>query len=105
MNAAIDTAMKAAGLAEKNCRIVLEKPVGRDLKSFLEIDDAVAHVRAFGARIPDARPSVLLDHDRRRPSEIDVINGAVAREAARCGRQAPVNATLTALVKQRERDF
>ncbi|HON29964.1 MAG TPA: ketopantoate reductase C-terminal domain-containing protein, partial [Ottowia sp.] len=40
-----------------------------------------------------------------RPSEIDVINGAVAREAARCGRQAPVNATLTALVKQRERDF
>lgn len=71
----------------------------------VQIDDAVAHVRAFGARIPDARPSVLLDHDRRRPSEIDVINGAVAREAARCGRQAPVNATLTALVKQRERDF
>ena len=41
--ARIVTAMKAAGLAEKNCRIVLEKPVGRDLKSFLEIDDAVAH--------------------------------------------------------------
>ena len=39
----IVTAMKAAGLAERNCRIVLEKPVGRDLKSFLEIDDAVAH--------------------------------------------------------------
>ena len=41
--ARIVTAMKDAGLAEKNCRIVLEKPVGRDLKSFLEIDDAVAH--------------------------------------------------------------
>ena len=41
--ARIVTAMKAAGLAERNCRIVLEKPVGRDLKSFLEIDDAVAH--------------------------------------------------------------
>ena len=39
----IVTAMKAAGLAERNCRIVLEKPVGRDLKSFLEIDDAVGH--------------------------------------------------------------
>ena len=38
--ARIVTAMKAAGLAEKNCRIVLEKPVGRDLESFLEIDDA-----------------------------------------------------------------
>ena len=41
--ARIVTAMKEAGLAEKNCRIVLEKPVGRDLKSFREIDDAVAH--------------------------------------------------------------
>lgn len=69
------------------------------------VTDAVAHVRAFGARIPDARPSVLLDHDKRRPSEIDVINGAIPRQAERCGLQAPVNATLTALVKQRERSF
>jgi len=51
----IVTAMKAAGLAEKNCRIVLEKPVGRDLKSFLEIDDAVAH--AF-----DERQVFRIDH-------------------------------------------
>ena len=41
--ARIVTAMKAAGLAERNCRVVLEKPVGRDLKSFREIDDAVGH--------------------------------------------------------------
>ncbi|MGQ3113400.1 MAG: glucose-6-phosphate dehydrogenase, partial [Brevundimonas sp.] len=40
--ARIVSAMKAAGLAEDNCRVVLEKPVGRDLKSFLEIDNAVA---------------------------------------------------------------
>ena len=39
--ARIVTAMKAAGLAERNCRVVLEKPVGRDLTSFREIDDAV----------------------------------------------------------------
>lgn len=51
----IVTAMKAAGLAEKNCRIVLEKPVGRDLESFLEIDDAVA--RAF-----DERQVFRIDH-------------------------------------------
>lgn len=71
----------------------------------IKVDDAVAHVRAFGARIPDARPSVLLDHEKRRASEIDVINGAIPTQAARCGMQAPVNATLTALVKRRERDF
>jgi glucose-6-phosphate 1-dehydrogenase len=41
--ARIVTAMKAAGLAEAHDRVVLEKPVGRDLKSFLEIDDAVGH--------------------------------------------------------------
>ncbi|PQZ83641.1 MULTISPECIES: glucose-6-phosphate dehydrogenase [unclassified Brevundimonas] len=51
----IVTAMKTAGLAEKNCRIVLEKPVGRDLESFLEIDDAVAH--AF-----DERQVFRIDH-------------------------------------------
>ncbi|HUH11083.1 MAG TPA: glucose-6-phosphate dehydrogenase [Brevundimonas sp.] len=51
----IVTAMKAAGLAEKNCRIVLEKPVGRDLESFREIDDAVAH--AF-----DERQVFRIDH-------------------------------------------
>jgi glucose-6-phosphate 1-dehydrogenase len=38
----IVTAMRAAGLAEVDDRVVLEKPVGRDLKTFLEIDDAVA---------------------------------------------------------------
>src|SRR5690606_23040236 len=36
-------AMKTAGLAGPEDRVVLEKPVGRDLHSFLEIDDAVAH--------------------------------------------------------------
>lgn len=71
----------------------------------LQIPDAVAHVRAFGERVRDAKPSVLQDLERGRVSEIGVINGAIPREAARCGLQAPVNATLTALVQQRERAF
>ena len=40
--AKIVTAMRAAGLAEPEDRVVLEKPVGRDLESFRAIDDAVA---------------------------------------------------------------
>jgi glucose-6-phosphate 1-dehydrogenase len=40
--ARIVTAMRAAGLAEADDRVVLEKPVGRDLDTFREIDDAVA---------------------------------------------------------------
>lgn len=50
-------------------------------------------------------PTVMLDHERGRPSEIDYINGAVPSEAARIGVTAPVNETLTVLVKVRERGF
>lgn len=71
----------------------------------LTVTDPVAHVQAFGARIPDAKPSVMLDHERGRVSEIDYINGAVPREAAKCGHTAEVNMILTALVKQRETAF
>ncbi len=71
----------------------------------IDVADPVAHVRAFGAQMPNAKPSALLDHLARRVSEIDVINGAVVRTAAQVGEQVPVNATLTALVKAVERQW
>lgn len=69
------------------------------------IPDPVAHVRAFGSRIPHARPSLAQDLERGRRGEIDMINGAIPREAAKAGIAAPVNATLSALVRQRETGF
>jgi 2-dehydropantoate 2-reductase len=69
------------------------------------VTDPIAHVRAFGAQLPDAKPSALLDHEARRVSEIDVINGAVPRQGARIGVAAPVNATLTALITSIERQW
>jgi 2-dehydropantoate 2-reductase len=71
----------------------------------VEIGDPVAYVRAFGEKIPNARPSMLLDHMAQRRSEIDVINGAVPREAARLGLATPVNNTVSALVRAREGRF
>jgi 2-dehydropantoate 2-reductase len=71
----------------------------------IDVADPVTHVRAFGTRVYRAKPSVLLDHEIKRPSEIDVINGAIPREAAKLGAEAPVNATITALVKEKERTF
>ena len=71
----------------------------------LTIEDPEAYVRAFGSRIPNAKPSLLLDYEAGRPGEIDFINGAIPREAAKFGREAPVNATLTGLVRFRERGF
>ncbi|WP_373142609.1 ketopantoate reductase family protein [Mycobacterium marinum] len=69
------------------------------------VTDPGAHARAFGAAMPNAKPSALLDHEARRASEIDVINGAVGRHGARVGVPTPVNTTLTALVKSIERQW
>jgi 2-dehydropantoate 2-reductase len=65
----------------------------------LDFDDPVAYVRTFGEKIRRARPSMLLDLMAGRPTEIDVINGAIPPEARRIGLTAPVNETVTALVK------
>lgn len=70
----------------------------------LAFDDPVAHAAAFGERIRDARPSMLLDRLAGRPSEIDAINGAIPPRAAALGLAAPVNTTVTALVKAGEAD-
>jgi len=69
----------------------------------LGFDDPVAYVRDFGSKIPNARPSVLLDLMLKKKSEIDVINGSIPREAKKLGMAAPVNETITALVKAKER--
>jgi 2-dehydropantoate 2-reductase len=69
----------------------------------LGFDDPVAYVRDFGSKIPNARPSVLLDLLSKRKSEIDVINGSIPRVGAQLGMEAPVNATVTALVRAKER--
>ncbi len=69
----------------------------------LDFDDPVAYVRDFGSKIPKARPSVLLDLMAKRKSEIDVINGSIPRVAKEIGLTAPVNETVTALVRAKER--
>lgn len=68
----------------------------------LGFTDPVAYVRDFGSKIPKARPSVLLDLMAKRKSEIDVINGSIPRVGKQVGVAAPVNETVTALVKAKE---
>ncbi len=72
--------------------------VARALNIDVQVDDPVQFVRDFAARMPAAKPSVLLDIEAGRASEVGVINGAVPAEARKVGRQAPVNDTLTNLV-------
>jgi len=68
----------------------------------LGFTDPVAYVRDFGSKIPNARPSVLLDLMAKRKSEIDVINGSIPRVGKQVGVAAPVNDTVTALLKAKE---
>ncbi len=79
--------------------------VAKALGIAVAIDEPVGYVRDFGRRIPNARPSMLLDQIARRHSEIDVINGAVPQQAKKVGLSAPINETVVALVKQREQAF
>jgi 2-dehydropantoate 2-reductase len=50
-------------------------------------------------------PSMLEDVDARRPTEVELINGALVREAERCGVQAPLHTALYRLVKAREASY
>lgn len=77
--------------------------VGKAKGVKLDIDDPEAYVRAFGSKIPNARPSVLLDHKAGRMSEIDAINGAIVRVGGELGIDTPCNSTITALVRAKER--
>lgn len=68
-------------------------------------DDPIAYVSAFGRNMPNARPSMLLDHHARRPSEIDAINGMAEVLGAELGIPTPFNQTLSAVVRAREAAF
>lgn len=67
--------------------------------------DPVAYATAFGERMPHARPSMLLDHLAKRPSEIDAINGMAEVLGAQLNVATPYNQTLSAVVRDREANF
>jgi 2-dehydropantoate 2-reductase len=68
-------------------------------------DDPLSYVTEFAATIPNASPSMRLDHLARRKSEIDVINGQVVELSRQLGLPVPYNETLCALVRRREASF
>ncbi len=71
----------------------------------VKYDDPIEYVTAFGNKMPDARPSMLLDHHARRRSEIDAINGMVVEIGRELGIPTPYNEVLTAVIRQREDEF
>jgi 2-dehydropantoate 2-reductase len=62
-------------------------------------------VKAVAEATKENRCSMGQDIDNRRKTEIDVINGAVVREAQRLGTAVPYNQMITDLVKVLEKSF
>ena len=71
----------------------------------LSFEDPVAYVTAFGANMPQARPSMLLDHMAKKASELGAINGMVPVMGRVDGLATPYNQTLVAVLKAREAKF
>ncbi|HUV23317.1 MAG TPA: 2-dehydropantoate 2-reductase [Gammaproteobacteria bacterium] len=79
--------------------------LGKARNIAFNFDDPIETITAFGNKMPDARPSMLLDHHARRPSEIDAINGMVVELGKQLGIPTPYNEVLTAVIRQREANF
>lgn len=68
-------------------------------------DDYVAYAEFVMEVTATSYSSMLQDIRNRRRTEIDAINGAVARFGAEAGVDTPVNRMIAALVSQRQRDY
>ncbi len=65
----------------------------------LPLDAALQAMAGIATAMPGQRSSTAQDMARRKPSEIDHLNGFVARRGRELGVPTPVNQTLHALVK------
>jgi 2-dehydropantoate 2-reductase len=65
----------------------------------LTYQDPLAMVYTVAEKTARNRSSMLQDFDRGAPSEIEVINGAILREAEALGLEVPVNRTITRLIQ------
>ena len=55
--------------------------------------------------MPNARPSMLLDHISNRKSEIDFINGMVVKLGKQNQIETPFNFMISEIIRHKEKDF
>ena len=68
-------------------------------------EDPVDYVTTFASKMPNERPSMLLDHHAQRRSEIDAINGMATELGQKMGIATPYNEVLSAIVRRKEEGF
>jgi 2-dehydropantoate 2-reductase len=79
--------------------------LGQKMNINFSFADPIEYVTAFGNKMPDARPSMLLDHHARRVSEIDAINGMAVELGQKLDIPTPYNEVLSAVIRAREAQF
>ncbi len=93
------------------CRSVMDGAVeeavqvARGCGIHLQVPEEIERVRAVCSSTATNISSMLQDVKRQNKTEIDQINGAVVRMAARHGMASPVNEVLTALVRGLEAGY
>ena len=86
----------ALGCMDEAYRVGLKKSIS------FSFNDPEKYVSEFGLRMPNAKPSMLLDHENKKPSEIGAINGKVVELAKNEGLITPYNETITAIITHKE---
>lgn len=71
----------------------------------LDVGDPIKHVRALGSRIPNAKPSMLLDFELKRRGEVDAIVSQVAIQGQKYGIATPITRTVANLIRARETTY
>lgn len=79
--------------------------LGQKMEINFSFEDPIEYVTTFGKKMPDARPSMLLDHHAQRLSEIDAINGMAVELGQKLSIPTPYNEVLSAVIRQREAQF
>jgi 2-dehydropantoate 2-reductase len=71
----------------------------------IELEERIAFVRKLLAGGGAGKASMLQDVEAQRKTEIEVVNGAIVREADRLGVPVPLNRAMVALVNGLERSW
>lgn len=79
--------------------------VARALRVALPFDDPAQHAESVAQVTYGNRNSMLQDVENRRRTEIDAINGAVARLGAKYDVPTPLNATIATLIRALEDEY
>ena len=96
-------AIAADGELAASARAIAEEVAGVARASGYDIPDAAAATASVAAATARNRSSMLRDLETGKRTEVDAIHGQVVERARAAGMEAPLCATLAAIIRARER--